>query len=117
VLTISGRELWGKFDLGVVSGIMHFADRPMRSSYDCMPFTWRGAETDGPIWYGNNNHGWIRFLGDGCIEGELDYMSLEFGGERLPGQGTRSEIDAQTMWSEWDGYTEQEYERLNRARW
>ncbi|KAI3319204.1 hypothetical protein HD806DRAFT_510300 [Xylariaceae sp. AK1471] len=117
VLTLSGRELWGKFDLGIVSGILHFDERPWESSNDCVPFTWRGEETEGQIWYGNNNHGWIRFLGDGRIEGGLDYMSLDFGGSRIAGQGTRSEVDARDMQREWDGYSEQEYERLNRARW
>ncbi|KAI1132529.1 hypothetical protein F5Y10DRAFT_230788 [Nemania abortiva] len=117
VLTLSGRELWGKFDLGIVSGILHFSERPWQSSYDRVPFTWRGEEREGQIWYGNNNRGWITFLGDGRIEGELDYMSLDFSGERISGQGTRSGVDAQTMRREWDGYSEQEYERLNRARW
>ncbi|TRX97452.1 hypothetical protein FHL15_001730 [Xylaria flabelliformis] len=117
VLTLSGRELWGKFDLGIISGILHFNERPWESSHDRVPFTWRGEETEGQIWYGNNHHGWIKFLGDGRIEGELDYMSLDFGGDRVSGQNTRSEIDAQSMRREWDGYSEEEYERLNRARW
>ncbi|KAI8634205.1 hypothetical protein F5Y19DRAFT_203728 [Xylariaceae sp. FL1651] len=117
VLTLSGHEMWGKFDLGIVSGILHFAERPLVSSLERVPFTWRGEETDGPIHYGNNNRGWIQFLGDGRIEGELDFMRLDFGGERLPGQGTRSEIDVATMRREWNGYSETEYERLNRARW
>ncbi|KAI0973121.1 hypothetical protein F4678DRAFT_427990 [Xylaria arbuscula] len=117
ILTISGRQLWGQFDLGVVSGILHFDERPWESSDDRVRFTWRGCERDGPIFYGNRNGGWIRFLGDGCIEGELDFMGLDFKGERLSGQGTRSQIDAHSMQREWNEYTEEEYERLNRARW
>ncbi|KAI0552825.1 hypothetical protein F4679DRAFT_534047 [Xylaria curta] len=117
VLTLSGRELWGKFDLGIISGILHFNERPWDSSEDRVPFTWRGEEREGQIWYGNNHRGWIKFLGDGRIEGELDYMSLDFSGERVSGRNTRSEIDAQSMRREWDGYSEEEYERLNRARW
>ncbi|KAI1288293.1 hypothetical protein F5Y03DRAFT_94131 [Xylaria venustula] len=117
VLTISGRQLWGSFDLGVVSGILHFDERPWESSDDRVRFTWRGSERDGPIIYGDNNGGWIRFLGDGFIEGELDYMRLDFKGERLSGQGTRSQVDAYSMQREWNEYTEEEYERLNRARW
>jgi hypothetical protein len=117
VLTLSGRELWGKFDLGIISGILRFQERPWESSHEGIPFTWRGEETEGQIWYGNNHHGWIKFLGDGRIEGELDYMKLDFGGRRASGQGTRSEVDAREMQREWDGYSEQEYERRNRARW
>ncbi|KAI0426611.1 hypothetical protein F5Y09DRAFT_345502 [Xylaria sp. FL1042] len=117
VLTLSGRELWGKFDLGIISGILRFDERPWESSDDCVPFTWRGEESEGPIFYGNDHDGWIRFLGNGRIEGELDYMRLDFGGTRVEGQGTRSQIDAQSMQREWNGYTEEEYDRLNRARW
>ncbi|KAI0518410.1 hypothetical protein F5B22DRAFT_60876 [Xylaria bambusicola] len=117
VLTLSGNKLWGKFDLGIVTGILHFDERPWESSDEPVPFTWRGEETDGPVWYGNNNKGWIRFLGNGRIEGQLDYMSLDFDGTRVSGQNTRSPIDAQSMQYEWNGYSEQEYDRQNRARW
>ncbi|KAI0472367.1 hypothetical protein F4859DRAFT_102373 [Xylaria cf. heliscus] len=117
VLTLSGRELWGQFDLGIISGILRFSERPWESSHDRVSFTWRGEETDGPIWHGNDHHGWVRFLGGGRIEGELDYMSLDFAGRRVAGQNTRSEVDAHTMRREWDGYSAGEYERLNRARW
>jgi len=117
VFTLSGRELWGKFDLGVVSGILHLNTRPWESSHERKTFTWRGEETEGPMFYGGSNRGWIRFLGGGRIEGELDFMRLDFKGERFAGQGTRSEVDARRMQGEWNGYTEQEYERSNRARW
>lgn len=117
VLTINGNKLWGKFDLGIVSGIMYFEERPWESSNDDVPFIWRGEERDGPVWYGNNNGGYIRFLGNGRIEGELDYMRLDFGGTRLSGQSTRSPVDAQSMQYEWNGYSEEEYDRQNRARW
>ncbi|KAI1428730.1 hypothetical protein F5Y12DRAFT_628889 [Xylaria sp. FL1777] len=106
VLTLSGRELWGKFDLGIVSGILHFDERPWGPSEDRVPFTWRGEERerDGRIFYGNNNYGWIRFLGNGRIEGELDYMGLDFGGERLSSQSTRSQVSAHSMQRQWHGY-------------
>ncbi|KAI0011665.1 hypothetical protein F4779DRAFT_171760 [Xylariaceae sp. FL0662B] len=117
ILTLSGRELWGQFDLGVVSGIIHFNERPWESSEQPVYFKWRGRELEGPMIYGNGNEGSIRFLGDGRIEGDLDFMSIEFTGSRRSGQGTRSEIDAGAMRREWDDYNEWEYEQENRARW
>ena len=117
VFTISGSSMWASFDLGIVEGVMYFAQRPMKSSHDRVPFTWRGEERDGPIVYGDENEGWIKFLGDGRIEGKLEWMGLDFRGRRLPGQGTRSEIEAYTLRSRWEGYSEEEYERLSRARW
>ncbi|KAI0385360.1 hypothetical protein F5Y04DRAFT_184105 [Hypomontagnella monticulosa] len=117
VLTLSGSQLWGRFDLGVMSGVFLLQQRPYVSSYDRLEFTWRGRELDGPIYYGSSNHGWLRFLGGGRIEGEIDFQGIEFFGERAPGQGMRSEIDVPTMRAEWNGYTQDEYERESRARW
>ncbi|KAI2634358.1 hypothetical protein GGS26DRAFT_553512 [Hypomontagnella submonticulosa] len=117
VLTLSGAQLWGRFDLGVMSGVFIMENRPWQSSVDRLEFTWRGREADGPIWYGNGNKGWLRFLGGGQVEGEIDYQRIEFYGERAPGQGTRSEVDVATMRAEWNGYNEDEYERERRSRW
>ncbi|KAI1083955.1 hypothetical protein F5B20DRAFT_360106 [Whalleya microplaca] len=117
VLTLSGRELWGQFDLGVVSGILRFHERPWESSDEPVDFQWRGREREGPIIYGNDNNGSIRFLGDGRIEGELDFMSIEFRGRRRSNQGTRSEVEAGAMRYEWDGYNEDVYEEEERSRW
>ncbi|KAK5996379.1 hypothetical protein PT974_01713 [Cladobotryum mycophilum] len=117
VLTLAGSSLWGSFDLGIIEGVMHFEQRPMQSSYDPIPFTWRGRENEGPVLYGDGHEGWIKFLGNGRIQGELDYQNISFQGERIPGQGTRSETSARALQDEWLGYTEEEYERENRTRW
>ncbi|KAH6665861.1 hypothetical protein F5X68DRAFT_143542 [Plectosphaerella plurivora] len=117
VFTIAGREMWGQFDLGIVEGIMHCEVRPMSSSNDRVPFTWRGRETEGATLYSNNNYGWVQFLGDGRIEGELAWTSIKFSGRRQPGQGTRSPVDAQKMKNDWNGFTEERYEEESRGRW
>ncbi|RTE84494.1 hypothetical protein BHE90_000861 [Fusarium euwallaceae] len=116
-LTLSGSSLWGRFNLGIYEGIFFIEDRPMRSSHEKVPFKWRGREDQGQIWYGNNNNGWIKFLGDGRIEGFLGAQSLSFQGRRFPDQPTRSRIDARDMKNEWDRYSQEEYDRENRARW
>lgn len=117
VLTLSRSEIWGRFDLGIIEGVLHFRERPWTSSHEEIPFTWRGQEHEGPISYGNNNHGWIRFLGGGRIEGEFDFMGIRFSGERCPDQGTTSSARVQDLASEWDEYSEARYDRENRAQW
>lgn len=116
-LTLSGSSLWGRFNLGVYEGVLFIEDRPWRSSHDQVWFTWRGREDQGPIMSGDRNRGWIKFLGDGEIEGWLGAQSLSFRGRKIPHQGTRSRIDARSMKDEFDGYSEAEYERENQARW
>ncbi|KAI0095591.1 hypothetical protein F4814DRAFT_179573 [Daldinia grandis] len=117
VFTLSGTELWGRFDLGIVSGVMRLAQRPWQSSTEAMGFTWRGRELEGPMIYGDSNRGTIRFLGGGKVEGDLDWMGIRFEGSRVVGQGTRSEVDMSRMRTEWEGYNQYEYERENRSRW
>ncbi|KAK8094558.1 hypothetical protein PG997_001243 [Apiospora hydei] len=109
VLTLAGSNLWGHFDLGVVEGVFFLDQRPWQSSHDELSFIWRGREHEGPIIYGNSNRGWIKFLGGG--------RGIEFYGDRLPGQSTTSEISPREMEREFEGYSEAEYDRENRARW
>jgi hypothetical protein len=116
-LTLSGNKLWGRFNLGVYEGVLCFDERPMRSSHDRLYFTWRGREDQGPVMYGNNNTGWMEFLGNGRINGRLDHQSLSFRARRVEGQGTRSSIDAGSLLNEWSSYTYALYEEESRARW
>ncbi|KAJ4327755.1 hypothetical protein N0V84_001864 [Fusarium piperis] len=116
-LTLSGSSLWGRFNFGIYEGVFFIEQRPWTSSHDKVWFTWRGREDQGPIMYGDGNKGWIKFLGDGQIEGRLNAQSLSFRGRKIPHQGTRSRIDARSMKDEFDGYSEAEYERENQARW
>jgi len=117
VFTMSGSGLWVAFDLGIIEGVLYLEDLPSDSSYDKVPFTWRGQEANGPVIYGDENEGWIQFLGGGRIEGWIDFQNLEFKGHRLPGPATATPITAHTMQGRWDGYSEEEYDRQNRARW
>jgi hypothetical protein len=116
-LTLAGNELWGRFNLGVYEGVLRFDERPMRSSHDRLYFTWRGREDQGPVIYGENNEGWMEFLGNGRINGCIDRQSLSFRVRRVEGQGTRSSIDARDLQDEYDGYDEDLYDQENRARW
>ncbi|KFA68065.1 hypothetical protein S40285_02569 [Stachybotrys chlorohalonatus IBT 40285] len=116
-LTLEGNRLWAKFDLGIVEGVMLFDERPRQSSHEPVRCVWRGRQEDGLIMYGNDNSGSIRFLGNGYVQGKIDYMDLRFEGQRDSRQGTTSSVIAHEMRSEWDEYSEDRYEYARRARW
>ncbi|KAL9106002.1 MAG: hypothetical protein Q9227_008910 [Pyrenula ochraceoflavens] len=119
ILCLEGSSIWGAYDFGMHSGIIHLPTRPWSSSYDLVPFSWRGREnSEGQMSFGSNNQGWIQFLGNGRIKGMINcYGKAEFTGIRDSGGVTRAPRDARSMRSEWDGYNAREYERENRARW
>ncbi|KAI0874921.1 hypothetical protein GGS24DRAFT_457308 [Hypoxylon argillaceum] len=93
VLALTGSELWGTFDFGVVKGVMFFTHGPWMFSYSDMPFVWRGMDRDGAIVSGYTGSSKMRLHCDGRIEGEIDYMGLRFSGVRRRDQGTYSSID------------------------
>ena len=99
-------------------GIFLLDYRPTQASAEQIPVRWRGRETgEGEMTTGNNNRGWISFLGGGRIKGCLGIMAdFEFEGHKVDGGGpTRN---ARSMREEWESYNEEayEYERVNRWR-
>ncbi|KAI9708792.1 MAG: hypothetical protein M1820_003747 [Bogoriella megaspora] len=120
ILCLEGSSVWGAYDFGMHSGILYLDTRPSNSSFDEVPFSWRGREnSEGETSFGPNNHGWIQFLGNGMIEGMINcYGEARFSGQRVSGKNeTRAPRDARSMRSEWEGYNQSEYDRANRARW
>ncbi|KAH7307963.1 hypothetical protein B0I35DRAFT_483258 [Stachybotrys elegans] len=119
VLTLEGSKLWGRFDLGIVSGVLKLPSRPWDSSHEELEFLWRGRENEGPIIYGDDNTGSIAFLGDGKIQGQIytQFGNWGFRGLRVASQGTASRISSWEMKRLWDQHSEEEYERKRVARW
>lgn len=117
-LCLAGGGIWGRFEFGSFEGILHMPQRPAVSSFDEIPFTWRGqAEGDG-MSFGPNNEGFIRFLGGGKIEGMIHWLGrMRFWGQRYSGQDSGPPRDIRELQDEWDGYNEYEYERERVARW
>jgi hypothetical protein len=118
ILTLEGESLWA-YDFGMFEGIIHLPRRPYTATDEQFEFTWRGREnSEGQTSFGHDNIGWLEFLGGGNIRGMINcYGQAMFEGRRVSGSQTRSERDARSMRSEWDGYNQQEYDRANRARW
>ena len=119
ILTLEGSSLWGAYDFGMHSGILHLPRRPYTASDERYEFRWRGREnSEGEMSFGDDNVGWIEFLGNGVISGMINcYGEAMFQGQRVSGDQTRSERDARSMKDEWDSYNEREYDRESRGRW
>lgn len=107
ILTLDGNMLWGSFDIGgFFRSIIRLNQRPYQSLYDMLAFDWCGEnESTGYQRNGDDepDGSFIRFLGDGRIEGMLGSGEglLKFDGEQLSGQETRSEISAWNMRRQW----------------
>ncbi|OQE03892.1 hypothetical protein PENSOL_c001G08703 [Penicillium solitum] len=114
-LRLNGREMWGTYEFGMFEGVLWMPERPMRPSFDRMPFKWRGWETgEGEMSFDDDQEGWIEFLGDGNIVGMISCCGdLHFRGQQIDS----SVRIASDLRDGWDGYNEEEYGRESRARW
>ncbi|KAJ5164140.1 uncharacterized protein N7500_005970 [Penicillium coprophilum] len=109
------RRYGGAYEFGAFEGVLWMPERPMKSSFDRVPFKWRGRETgEGEMSYEDDQEGWIEFLGDGDIVGMIScYGDLHFRGQRIDS----SVRTASDLRSEWDGYNDEAWAEENRRRW
>jgi hypothetical protein len=101
----------------VFIGIFLLDRRPVHASAEQIPVRWHGRETgEGKMTTGNNNRGWISFLGGGRIEGCLEIMrAFEFEGYKIEGDGPiRS---ARRGREEWVSYNEEAYKYERVSQW
>ncbi|KAK4229335.1 hypothetical protein QBC38DRAFT_472624 [Podospora fimiseda] len=106
IFTLDRFALWGSFTIGPLTGILRLEQRPYQSSRERFYFKWRGEDIQGGEHLEPNDGSFIRFLGDGKIEGAIGFYGsmLEFEGARVPNQGTRSELSAFEMRNRWARY-------------
>ncbi|MCJ1425983.1 hypothetical protein MMC29_003884 [Sticta canariensis] len=119
ILCLETPRVWGAYDFGQFSGILHLPQRPYHPSEDPLPFHWRGRENgEGEMSFGEDCFGEIAFLGGGKIEGRIMnlYGDCGFTGMRRPGP-TVAPRSANSMREEWEGYSEESYERERVGRW
>ena len=118
ILCLDSPGVWGAYDFGMFSGILHLEDRPWEASYEPIPCKWRGREnSEGQMSFGESCTGEIAFLGGGRIEGYLNmYGQCHFSGTRVPGPGSAPRTAA-SMKQEWNGYNERAYDDEARDRW
>lgn len=118
ILCLDTPGVWGSYDFGMFSGILHLNERPWNPSHDPILCSWRGRDNgEGEMIFGGDCVGEIAFLGDGRIEGYLSlYGICEFTGMRVPGPGSAPR-NAASMRQEWDGYNDSAYEEERANRW
>lgn len=113
IVTMDGNELWVKFDLGELTGMMKLA-RPWDSSSERHVMYWRGeycdeltrVDTD----YLAEDCNYLIFLGDGHIQGSICSLGgdeFHFDAYRMPGQGPYSEITRNQARQEWDRWRDE----------
>lgn len=104
IFTLDGNALWAFFEIGPLSGILRLDERPWESSHQELPIQWRARDDQGRQSHEHGYGGFVRFLGDGEIDGEIICVggTLKFLGRRVSGQGTRSEVSSVSMRRQWD---------------
>ncbi|TFK43970.1 hypothetical protein BDQ12DRAFT_731924 [Crucibulum laeve] len=114
-------HLWGKFDFGIISGVIRTEGPPPSAANVRVSFRWRGREAGEDVMtFGECNKGTMTFLADGKIKGYLegDLCTSEFVG-RPSGKGkTGLSVKEVQKWKrEWRSINEVGYEKENRGRW
>lgn len=119
ILALETPRIWGAYDFGAFSGILHLAQRPFFPSLEPIPLEWRGRENgEGEMSFGDDCCGEITFLGNGQIRGSLNNLygeRCEFEGVKVEEGGARR--SAGSMRAEWDGYNDEAYEEERTGRW
>lgn len=90
ILTLDTLNIWGAYDFGAFSRILHIPNRPFTASPRPLSFQWRGREnSEGEMQFGEYCQGAISFLGDGRLEGWLNVSGeCHSQGWRCNGPGT-----------------------------
>jgi hypothetical protein len=114
-LRLMGQFVWGYYNFGMHEGVLCIPRRPYSASGEKFEFTWRGHENgEGEMSFGPGNRGWIQFLGNGNIEGEINcWGTAHFSGWKESDHA----MDFQSMKAEWDRHNQENYEYANHSRW
>ncbi|KAJ5776224.1 DNA-repair protein UmuC-like N-terminal [Penicillium nucicola] len=103
-LTLNWDEMWGSIELGILEGIIWIAKRPKKASEEKIAFEWYGRASE-QLFVGRENSGWIRFLGDGQIEGEIScFRRYTFVGQRISGEDASPPRKARDLRAEWEWF-------------
>ncbi|KAF5366214.1 hypothetical protein D9758_005729 [Tetrapyrgos nigripes] len=120
-------HLWGGFQFGMLEGVLRSTNSVPSSGLQTgfkLSFKWRGRETgEGESSFEDGNTGYIVFLGDGLIKGNLVWASWSnkgfgFSGRKRVMPSTAFPTKQIKSWKrEYRGYNRGNYEAKSVSRW
>ncbi|KAH0842189.1 hypothetical protein AYO21_00186 [Fonsecaea monophora] len=106
------QKLWGRFNIGSKSGVLHASDISHVTPHNAVSFGWRSEDDDdGDMKFGRGCDGYLEFDGDewmkGSFRGLMDGQDVDFQGHLIEEDG----LDVTEMKGIWDEFPRKAYGR------
>ncbi|UZP38682.1 hypothetical protein NXS19_006498 [Fusarium pseudograminearum] len=116
-----GETMRGHFNMGEhmdYNILMFFEKRPTEASSQKVWFRWRGTKSYGGFkkYRGDDNHGWVKFLGDCRIEVWFDKLRVHLDAQKGRGMGEKSKHSMVGFWGNWHDYDEKGIDLLDTSK-
>ncbi|KAM0501045.1 hypothetical protein ACHAP8_004772 [Fusarium lateritium] len=111
----------GHFNMGQCMDyniLMFFEKRPTEASSQKVWFRWRGTKSHGGFkkYRGDNNHGWVKFLGDCRIEVWFDKLRVHLDAQKGRGMGENKKHIMGGFWENWHDYDDKKIDLLDTSK-
>jgi hypothetical protein len=116
-----GETMQGHFNMGEHTDyniLMFFEKRPTKASSRKVWFRWRGTKSHGGFqkYRGDDNHGWVKFLGDCRIEVWFDKLRVRLDAQKGRGMGENSKHSVVRFWEYWHDYDDKGIDLLDTSK-
>ncbi|KAJ4002633.1 hypothetical protein NW766_012756 [Fusarium irregulare] len=98
--------------------LMFFEKRPTEVSSVKVWFKWRGRKGYGSNrkYRGDENHGWVKFRGNGEIEVWFDKIRVHLIAQKGRALGDKNKHNVHAFWGDWHEYDEEEIDLLDTSK-
>ncbi|RFN46015.1 hypothetical protein FIE12Z_9766 [Fusarium flagelliforme] len=108
----------GHFQMGNFTDykiLMFFEKRPTEVSSEKVWFRWRGRKSYGTrrTYRGDENHGWVKFRGNGEIEVWFDKLRVHLIAQKGRALGEKNKHIVSLFWEDWHEYDEEEIDLMD----
>jgi hypothetical protein len=114
--TMRGQLQMGNFNDYKI--LMFFETRPIEVSSEKVWFTWRGRKGYGSNrrYRGDENHGWVKFRGNGEIEVWFDKVRVHLIAQKGRALGDKNKHNMHSFWDQWHEYDEDGIDLLDTSK-